>query len=96
MELRQTETKKMALIKVIPAVFISLFTSGSVMATVGFLLSGLSSHGILSQLGLFLGRGTVLSLIIVIIVLPGLLYLFDGAIEKTTKNANFYKEGKES
>lgn len=96
MELRQTETKKMALIKVIPAVFISLFTSGSVMATVGFLLSGLSSHGILSQLGLFLGRGTVLSLIIVIIVLPGLLYLFDDAIEKTTKNANFYKEGKES
>lgn len=96
MELRQTETKKMALIKVIPAVFISLFTSGSVMATVGFLISGLSSHGILSQLGLFLGRGTVLSLIIVIIVLPGLLYLFDGAIEKTTKNANFYKEGKES
>lgn len=96
LELRQTETKKMALIKVIPAVIVSLFTSGSVMAMVGFLLAGLSSHGILSQLGLYLGRGTLLSLIIVIIVLPGLLYLFDGLIEKTTKNTNFYKKGKES
>lgn len=95
MELRQSMPKKEAVVKVVPAVIVSLLTSSIVLATVGFLLSSFSSHGILSQLGLFLGRGAILSLMIVIFVLPGLLYLFDGLIRKTTKNANFYVSGKE-
>lgn len=57
-------------------VSVSVLTSASVMAVVGFLMGTLSTHGLLSQLGYFLGRGTLCSLAIVLFVLPGLLYLF--------------------
>ena len=60
----------------VSAVSISVLTSASVMAVVGFLMGMLSIHGLLSQLGYFLERGTLCSLAIVLFVLPGLLYLF--------------------
>ena len=47
------------------------------MIIVGFLMGFLSTHGILAQLGFFIGRGAICSLIIVFFVLPGLLYLYD-------------------
>ena len=55
--------------------------------------SGAEVPGVLSQLGHLLGRGTVLSTIIVLFVIPGMLYIFDTLIRKTTVGANFY-EGK--
>lgn len=54
----------------------SILTSGSTLTVVGFLLSRLSSHGVLSQLGFFLGSGTLLSMCLVFFVLPGLLSLY--------------------
>ena len=57
-----------------------------------FLMGYISTHGLLAQLGLFIGRGTLCSLIIVLFVLPGLLYLFDGLIAKTTLHSDFYRE----
>ena len=53
---------------------------------VGFLLGIFSTHGLLSQLGYFLGKGTLCSLAIVLFVLPGVLYLFDRLIVKTQKS----------
>jgi hypothetical protein len=41
---------------------------------------------------MLLGRGTLLSMAMVVIVLPHLLLLFDPVIKKTTLRANFYKE----
>lgn len=76
-EFRQTYSKKDAIIQTISAVTASILTSGSVMTVVGFLLGIISTHGLLSQLGYFLGKGTLCSLVIVLFVLPGLLYLFD-------------------
>ncbi|MBO5524368.1 MAG: hypothetical protein J5986_11950, partial [Roseburia sp.] len=35
------------------------------------------THGLLSQLGYLLGRGTICSLLAVLFVLPGFLYLAD-------------------
>ena len=94
MEFRQSMHKKEAVTKVIPAVIVSLLTSGTTLAAVGFLLAKFSSHGILSQLGRYLGRGSLLSLVSVIFILPGLLYLFDGLIQKTTRGILFYNPGK--
>ena len=62
-----------------------MLTSASVLTVVGFLLGTFSTHGLLSQLGYFLGKGTLCSLAIVLFVLPGLLYLFDRMIVKTVK-----------
>lgn len=91
-EFRERMDKKQAIIETVAAVTPSVMTSGVVLAVVGFLLGYLSSHGILAQLGQFLGIGSLLSLSIVLFVLPGLLYLLDGAIQKTTLQLHFYEE----
>lgn len=76
-EMRETLPKKEAVIETISAVSVSVLTSASVLTVVGFLLGIFSTHGLLSQLGFFLGKGTLCSLAIVLFVLPGLLYSFD-------------------
>ena len=60
----------------------SILTSGMVLTVVGFLLGVISTHGLLSQLGYLLGRGTICSLIAVVLALPGLLYLVQGRKHK--------------
>ncbi len=95
MEYRESMVKKEAMKATIASVTASILTSGSVLTVVGFLLGNVSTHGILAQLGLFLGRGAVCSLIIVLFVLPGLLYLLDGLIAKTTKG-NVFVQSKKS
>lgn len=94
-EYRETRQKKQAIIDTVSAVTVSIMTSASVLTVVGFLLGVISTHGLLSQLGYFLGKGTLCSLAIVLFVLPGLLYLFDGLIQKTTKGAKFIHIQKE-
>lgn len=76
-ECRQTLNKKDSIRSTISAVSVSILTSGSVLTVVGFLLGIISTHGLLSQLGFFLGKGTLCSLVIVFFALPGLLYIFD-------------------
>lgn len=85
-EMRQTYAKKEAVVQTISAVSVSVLTSASVLTVVGFLLGIFSTHGLLSQLGYFLGKGTLCSLAIVLFVLPGLLYLFDRLIIKNKKS----------
>ena len=95
LEFRCTMTKRHAIVETISTVTTSILTSGSVLALVGFLLRYVSTHGILSQLGLFVGRGALLSMTSVFFVLPGLLYMFDGLIQKTTLKLHFYNPRKE-
>lgn len=86
---RESMDKKDAIVNTISAVTVSILTSGSVMTVVGFLLGAISTHGVLSQLGYFLGKGTLCSLVIVLFVLPGLLYIFDRTfIKQPKKNKN--------
>lgn len=92
LEFRAELPRKEAVQKTISAVTASILTSGSVMTLVGFLLGFITSHGVLKQLGFLLGSGTLLSMTIVFFVLPGLLYLLDNPIEKTTKGIEFYRE----
>lgn len=92
LEFRKITDKLSAIKKTISSVVVSVLTSGSVLTVVGFLLGYISTHGLLAQLGIFLGRGTICSLIIVLFVLPALLYVLDKPIEVTTKGSNFFKE----
>lgn len=95
LEFRGHMNRKEAIIQTVSAVTVSILTSGLTLTIVGFLLGYISTHGILSQLGMFLGKGTLCSLLIVFFVLPGLLYLFDGVIQRTTRNLNFIEKGTE-
>ena len=85
-EYRQTFNKKDAIVNTLSAVTVSILTSGSVLTVVGFLLGIISTHGLLSQLGYFLGKGTLCSLAIVLFALPGLLYLCDRTFIKSKNN----------
>lgn len=90
-EFRETMLKRDAVKATVRAATIPVLTSGIVLTVIGFVLGGVSSHGVLSQLGHFLGVGVAMSLIAVVFVLPGYLYLFDGLIGKTKLNAHFLK-----
>ncbi len=94
-EYRRSMTKKNAVAQTVSSVTVSILTSGLTLTVVGFLMGYISSHALLSQLGFFLGRGALLSMVIVLFALPGMLYLLDGVIEHTTKGASFMKNGKE-
>ena len=74
--------KKEAIIQTVADTTVSILTSGSVLTIVGFLLGMFSTNGLLAQLGIFIGRGALLSLAIVLFILPGLLYMCDKVIIK--------------
>ena len=94
LENRKSLSKKQSIVETVSSVTTSIFTSGTVLAVVGFLLNGFSTHGILKQLGLFLGRGTILSMVSVFFVLPGLLYIFDLVIQHANINFSIKRKGK--
>ena len=93
MEFRRRMPKKEAVVQTVSSVTLSILTSGLTLTVVGFLMGYISTHGLLSQLGFFLGRGAQLSMGIVLFALPGMLYLLDGLIERTTRGAVFLKKG---
>lgn len=72
--------KKEAVVQTISDVSVSILTSGSTLTAVGLLLGYISSNTLLSQLGIFIGRGAIFSLAIVLLVLPGLLMMLDRLI----------------
>lgn len=70
--------KKESVRETISNVTVSILTSGVTLSVVGFLLGFLSSHGLLSQLGMLLGKGTLCSVLTVLFILPCFLYMTDG------------------
>lgn len=82
-EVRMQYNKRDSIVQTISHVTASILTSGTTLVVVGFLLGKVSTHGLLSQLGYLIGRGTICSLICVLFVLPGLLCLTDRLFIKT-------------
>lgn len=74
---RETLSRKESIVETITQTTTSMLTSGLSLTIVGFLLGSISTHGVLSQLGYLLGKGTLCSLFAVLFVLPGFLYLAD-------------------
>jgi hypothetical protein len=62
----------------------SIMTPACILAIACLILGFISSNGIISELGLMLGRGAIISSILVLILLPSLLIIFDRVIQKTT------------
>ena len=69
----------------------TVITSASILSISGFILGTISSNTVIAQLGILLGRGTIISAISVLFFLPTVLVLCDKFIEKTTIKSNFYK-----
>ncbi len=62
----------------------SIMTPASILAIACLILGFVSTNGIISQLGLMLGRGALISATMVLLFLPALLRIFDKVIHKTT------------
>lgn len=84
-ENRETLEKREAVVQTISDVTVSILTSGSVLTVVGLLLGYISTNQLLAQLGIFIGRGAIFSLTIVLLVLPGLLLLLDRVVIRSKK-----------
>lgn len=74
--------------------FKSILVSALTLSTAGFTLFATSSNSAIADIGLLLGRGTLLSLLMVVCFLPTLLVVFDRVIEKTTFKTNFFHQYK--
>lgn len=94
MERRRTAGRKESLVFAMNAAFPTIVTSGGIFIVAGFLIGGISSVPIISTIGMLLGRGAIISVALVLLLLPELLVLFDRFVEKTTFRCRFYREPK--
>lgn len=74
--------------------FKSILVSALTLSTAGFTLFATSSNSAIADIGLLLGRGTLLSFAMVVCFLPTLLVVFDKAIEKITFKTKFFHQSK--
>ena len=75
---------KKAIVEALNAAFPTVFTSGTIMASAGLLIGNLSAQPVVSIMGICLGRGTIISIGLVLGVLPATLVLGDSIIERTS------------
>lgn len=83
-ELKPHMPHKEAIVYALNAAFPTVFTSGSIMAAAGLLIGRLSAQPVISVLGTCLGRGTIISIFLVLFVLPAFLVLGDSIINRTS------------
>ena len=84
MELKDKMSKKAAIIETMNFAFPTIVTSGSMLALAGIFIGRMSSDGAICGIGQCLGRGTIISIIIVMFVLPQILLLGEKIIDKTS------------
>lgn len=89
---RRTMLKREAVINTLQTNFLSVLTSGLILSIAGFCLNFTSSMTIVSELGLLLARGTLLSMAMVLLALPALLMLFDPLTARLTLKSGFLKK----
>ncbi len=63
--------------------FPTIITSGTILTGAGFVIGYLTNNAVIASLGKVLGRGTLISIILVMTVLPQLLLIGDKLIDKT-------------
>lgn len=75
---------KEAIVHAVNAAFPTIFTSGTIMASAGLLIGNLSAQPVVSIMGTCMGRGTLISMFLVLFVLPAFLVLGDSIINRTS------------
>lgn len=84
LEYRRQYSKEMALQQASRKSFLSILTSSFVLAAAGFTEGIVSSLPAVSALGFLIGRGALLSAVVILFFLPYLLLVLDPLIQKTT------------
>ena len=89
---RRSKPPRQAIRHALGETFVSLVVSAGILSSAGFALSATTSMSAVSSLGFLLGRGALISLVMVTCFLPALLVYGDGIIRRTTLNAGFFTQ----
>ncbi len=73
------------------AVFPTIITSGVILTVTGFAL-GLATSGVVADMGMLLGIGTLISMLVVLFVLPSLLLVCEGITSKADFSTLFKRK----
>jgi predicted RND superfamily exporter protein len=92
LQLKQQMPLKEAITETLNQSFPTIFTSGSILTCAGFLIGEIASDATVASIGVALGRGTLISIILVLFVLPQILLMGDIIIEKTALTMNITRE----
>ena len=87
--LKAEHPKKQAMAIAVNQSFPTVLTSGAIMTIAGLLIAYRVSDVYVNHIGLAVGRGAFISVILVLSVLPQLLVLLDGAVERTRFHIDF-------
>ena len=82
--MRQTDSRSDALKEAVKTAMPTVFTSGITLAVCGAVIALISSQPSISSVGLLIAKGAVASILLMTLVLPSILYLFDGFILRLT------------
>ena len=82
-EHKKIMSHKEAIVKALNEAFPTIFTSGTMLASAGMLIGNMTEQPVVSIMGMCIGRGTIISMILVILVLPSVLVFGNKLIEKT-------------
>ena len=84
MELKDKLPHKQAIIETMNFAFPTIAISGTIMATASVFIGLMTSEGSIANMGMNLARGTMISIVLVMFVLPQLLLLGAGIVERTS------------
>lgn len=84
LELKDQMSKKDAIIETMNFAFPTIVTSGTMMALAGILIGNLTSDGTICGIGQCIGRGTIISILLVMFVLPQILLLGEKIIDMSS------------
>ena len=95
LDYRNTMNKEEALLKAVKSAMPTVFTSGLILTICGFIVGMVASMTSISTVGILLGKGTLVSMIMITVVLPSVLYGLDGFVIKGTRRKLSKEERKE-
>lgn len=82
-EYKASMPHKEAIVHAVNAAFPTVFTSGIMLSSAGFLIGNMSAQPVVSIMGNCIGRGTAISVVLVLFILPSILVLGDSIIDRT-------------
>lgn len=83
-DLKKEMRPKEAIIAALNEAFPTIFTSGTILAVAGVLIGVMTTNPVIAAIGTCLGRGTVISIVLVMAVLPQILLIGDTIVERTS------------
>lgn len=83
-EMKNTMPHREAMIETLNFAFPTVITSGTILSVAGILIGQMTSEAAIVGIGQSLGRGTIISMILVLFVLPQILLLGGGLADKTS------------